>query len=612
MPVPRGADGMMMGMGMGFGGVRAWSPLAVPAAFAAVWTPTFDVQSRGAVGAKTYRTSLDWNSLKPAETGTVYVDAAATGAGTGLSWTDAFTTVLAAVQHVKANPTKTFIRIKAGTYTDDWNYPPTFLSQTCAFIAHDGVVAWVGTGGAGPTLVGAASVYYFEGITFDNCTTTNAFTVGQSLQTTFVNCTFRNGVANGLGIGQTTDVYLYGCTAHDNADDGLNYTSCTHVLEEACIAYDNGTGNTDNASTCHTAGTAIIRVGGKFYSTTGPVVADVDDGVSWLVGCYAHDPAGTTSSDTVCYLSQRTGMWLTDCRAFGGWGAFANEAGKTLYYDNACTLYSVSGVIARTDAAVTDEQWLYNYIFNAGGWWWDGVTSSDASVKDPLLLREDPAQVPIRCVVPRVAAGRFAKDRHEQKNTTKQGSQVVSSAGRSAVHVQTDDLYASSLAASAFRCLHDGTGGTWMFAIELDSVGNAYFGGTGGINATSTTGQHVQWTAAGAVYFGVTNGSGTAVVLANTANGVMQAGTPIVVATRLRAANFEAWINGVRVVNTVPVGTPAPGDSTFNLRWGGYGGGGSNFSGDVLGQLLLPAYPTDDDFHSVARKFAARVGGTWT
>lgn len=107
----------------------------------------------------------------------------------------------------------------------------------------------------------------------------------------FFGCKFYRGAHNALGFQQKYVAYLFDCVNAYGARDGYNYHAdyesindkYSTAIEIGCISYQQGIfnkmygsetdPNSNNASTGHD-GMNILRVGGRYWKTEGPIVAD--------------------------------------------------------------------------------------------------------------------------------------------------------------------------------------------------------------------------------------------------------------------------------------------------------------------------------------------------
>ncbi|MGW9918467.1 hypothetical protein [Staphylococcus hominis] len=167
---------------------------------------------------------------------------------------------------------------------------------------------------------------YFENIRFTNSVKLTATTVNK--QFFAKDCYFSIGSeSNALSIEGYDYNILQSCIAKHATRDGFNYHVKNGVLPKVieinCIGYDNGRNGADqnNGSTMHDGG-HILRIGGEYYSNSGPNVIDVNEGtVSVNIGVHAHSSRAT--KDTVSNSSFKNGnlgkskMYLINCVSNG-------------------------------------------------------------------------------------------------------------------------------------------------------------------------------------------------------------------------------------------------------------------------------------------------------
>jgi hypothetical protein len=494
-----------------------------------------------------------------------------------------------------------------------------------AIIADGGVVTWSpAVPGAFSTATDGTSTHYFEGIIFDQCMTTDAWNEIGCGVATFVDCTFINGTQNGLGLDKCHAVYVKNCIAHNNADDGFNYHDttglATNVLEEGCVSYDNGTDTIDNASTMHEDGNAIVRVGGVYSSATGPVVNDVGTGVSWCVGCYSHTPlalatlSAANAAFAVCWKSDRVGMWLDRCSSSGqGWGAFENAAG-TIYITPGSDVVGRSGDIQFTATPTDSLDTLIEYwsIYNGSYFEFGDTTYEGANIaKNSSLIRldADPSVMTIYGMLPRVASGTQAGEFMYRGTAGQQPSHGTRS-GRNVVTANADILI-SNIAKANQRYLHDGSGCWILFGGVVTSlVDDADLLATSQLGAAASTGHYWSISTTGGLICRVSNGTAAIIDVTSAAGGITL-NTPFLVAVRFKSDTYECWLNGTRVVNEVPSGECAAGDSAVNIKSLSYNGSDNPFTGDLLAFGHVSVYPDDADFHTICGAIATRIGATW-
>ena len=105
---------------------------------------------------------------------------------------------------------------------------------------------------------------------------------------------------------------------HGSTLDGCNYHYNTAhatpvqavAVEINCRMYGTGpaVANNNNASTMHDGGT-VLRIGGEYFDSYGPVVADVDSGThSWNIGVNAHGSLAAAGQQNAAFQAKDAGM----------------------------------------------------------------------------------------------------------------------------------------------------------------------------------------------------------------------------------------------------------------------------------------------------------------
>lgn len=160
----------------------------------------------------------------------------------------------------------------------------------------------------------------------------------------FFGCKFSGGARNAVSLAGRYTCFMVDSVAAYGFRDGFNYHAqdngsatididgrSSTVIELNCKSYMDGDfnriyqsaavspGNTNvsnNASTVHD-GMNCLRVGGRFWGTQGPIVADIDS-FNITMGCEAYDEY-TTPSDKTAYLikSELRNNYIIDCYGTG-------------------------------------------------------------------------------------------------------------------------------------------------------------------------------------------------------------------------------------------------------------------------------------------------------
>lgn len=152
---------------------------------------------------------------------------------------------------------------------------------------------------------------------------------------------------NGLNIIDIKKVYGFGSVSAYNGRDGFNYHYYTPyntapstlkeyiVFEYDCKAYKNGlrsnAGN-NNATSAH-EGVTVVRVGGYYDETSGPVLADVNGCNVYMIDCYVGETTLTIGLERqrASYhfnneAAKSNGVvYLVNCSAYGSKHAITTD-----------------------------------------------------------------------------------------------------------------------------------------------------------------------------------------------------------------------------------------------------------------------------------------------
>jgi hypothetical protein len=134
----------------------------------------------------------------------------------------------------------------------------------------------------------------------------------------FKNCEFKHMAYNGLEAEGPAVCGLQDCVSAYNGQDGYNYHARNGIVTDAfeinCDAHDNGYfgESDDNASSIHDGG-RIVRVGGRYANTTGPVLVDIDAALAWCLGCAAENSKSNAADSNRCNYFISGTMWLDRC-----------------------------------------------------------------------------------------------------------------------------------------------------------------------------------------------------------------------------------------------------------------------------------------------------------
>lgn len=196
---------------------------------------------------------------------------------------------------------------------------------------------------------GGATPYYFENINFKLNSGTGrifrAFGNGDAASKLYAkNCSVSYDSTSTKydlwdidGIGT---IILQGCYAEKGQLDGFNYHAQSGVIPRVIEINCSGrwcgvTGdNIDNGSTIHDAAT-IVRIGGEYYKTNGPTIADVNNCRSWNLGVYARDSLAASGTSVANFFVSNTPdgsiQWLDSCRSTGSTYDIVNVTNTTTY-----------------------------------------------------------------------------------------------------------------------------------------------------------------------------------------------------------------------------------------------------------------------------------------
>jgi hypothetical protein len=165
---------------------------------------------------------------------------------------------------------------------------------------------------------GSGQFGYFENTTFEAGFGTArmfrhlAFNPGGSNKLFMKNCEVRHnfGTYDNVDISGIELSILQNCKAYNGKGDGIDYGYLAGygvqdrlAIEIDCEGYDfrNTVQMIMNASTAHEAAT-VLRIGGNYRNTYGPVIADVGGSRVWMLGSYCHDSLGAGVSGSGVYI----------------------------------------------------------------------------------------------------------------------------------------------------------------------------------------------------------------------------------------------------------------------------------------------------------------------
>lgn len=170
----------------------------------------------------------------------IYVDAAATGAGDGTSWADAYTTIQAALEdsafYISDGIT---VHVADGEYAETASLESRHSgtpSVPNVIVAKDGATPTLtldGTIDTGFAITGVSNLVV-RGFNVLNAKA-NGITMADSSNCTFSNVVVATSGANGFSLVNSPEISLYSCTSTNNVGDGLNLYFSNYMLAEDCI-----------------------------------------------------------------------------------------------------------------------------------------------------------------------------------------------------------------------------------------------------------------------------------------------------------------------------------------------------------------------------------------
>lgn len=207
----------------------------------------------------------------------VFVDAAATGAGDGSSWDNAFTSIAPAITALVDNYGRGILRVAQGTYAGEFSVP-------------DGVRLFGGypTGGGVDAQVDTYVTIIDGGSTGRCVTLSGRFSIVRGF-------TLQNGSANegGGALISGADATLYRCVLKNNGASDLGggaYISGDRARIAGCVIHENSATNGGGALYFENAADSLIY-NSVVYENTAPTGA----------GIYVNGPALTLDSCTLAY-----------------------------------------------------------------------------------------------------------------------------------------------------------------------------------------------------------------------------------------------------------------------------------------------------------------------
>jgi hypothetical protein len=177
-----------------------------------------------------------------------------------------------------------------------------------------------------------------------------------------VDCTVKYAPTNGITMtGGRFGVFVR-CGVAKTINDGFNYHSGTlsgttyipDVIEIDCWSRSTGlyqtTGETQNGSTSHD-GVRVIRVGGEYKGSYGPVIAEDSGAKSWNLGVKAGLSTAPTRYWAFAATATDSHQWLDECEVAGGSFGGVYADGTSVIHIKDCRTGSVLGVAKATQAS---------------------------------------------------------------------------------------------------------------------------------------------------------------------------------------------------------------------------------------------------------------------
>lgn len=156
------------------------------------------------------------------------------------------------------------------------------------------------------------------------------------------------------------------------------------------------------------------------------------------------------------------------------------------------------------------------------------------------------------------------------------------------IRYQGGDLLQWSAAKSNYRCLHDGTGGTLIFAVRPSVINASNWAAASCVVDTSTIGVGLTYNNANIAILYVCNGSGTAYALAANASTTIAVGNTYVFTVRTAAGANGVTVrkNGTGII-TGTLASPSASDSSSALSFGAYHAGSASSVDGIVGHPFV-------------------------
>jgi hypothetical protein len=290
---------------------------------------------------------------------------------------------------------------------------------------------------------------YLEGIEFwgQDALRINGDTSGNSARVVAVDCGFRFSPYGGNArCDAIADVRFIRCAVSDSNEDGFSYTNTSsgfsqNVLELNCSAYrcgriSDGDFN-NNCSTSHNT-CNVIRIGGTYDTSQGPVIADVSGSQAICYGVTArnanssngdaHVSDASFSSGTYGTNGEISKLWLYGCTASGsGFDRGVSGGGIIISDDVFSGIGNDSGTVISTNDDYTpiafDDLTVWFDFDDDNSLEITGGGISEAFDKSPKRKNARQNTSGMRLPTPAVVSGRFngrkvttATSRHDQNS----------------------------------------------------------------------------------------------------------------------------------------------------------------------------------------------------
>jgi hypothetical protein len=165
--------------------------------------------------------------------------------------------------------------------------------------------------------------------------------------------------------------------------------------------------------------------------------------------------------------------------------------------------------------------------------------------------------------------------------------------GHNTIHFTAANAHrlVSTLAASNWRFLHDGTGCTVVMGVEFGADTAAAFTLFSTLNATSAnTGTAFRFDATNQRVTLINSNAGTNVVNVSSASSSVLRSTSHVLSYTFTGLAYVVRCDGVQILSGNATGAVATGDSTATLNLGSYGNGGNPMTGEhAIGVIYASA-----------------------